>query len=124
MSDTKTTAGEMVTVRRMSPLGVLEIRREPMTEGVIPAVTKVIVGEIPEAFDEFSGTWVFMKKLIERRLETIRKQNDNFLLGERETALLRGQVMILKELAKTPETLKGREQRPQTDRPFLAGEEY
>jgi len=124
MSENIFNEGDIVTQRKLTPFGTIEIVREPLKISEAPASTPTVVGYIPEAFDENSGTWAFFKALLLRKIEVVRKQNDNFLLGERETAILRGELMILKELVKTPETLKGRESARKLTAQPLAGEEY
>ena len=89
-----------------------------------PVEVMVQVGQGDNVLEEHSPTWGFIKEFIAKRLAELRVQNNAVSLDEKETILIRGQIKMLKELAKLPDKLaKGRNTRPQTTR-LIAGEEY
>lgn len=58
--------------------------------------------------DPLSGTWLFIDGWAQDRLDAIRKKNDNPSLSERETAILRGKIKILKEISALPDKSAGK----------------
>ena len=72
---------------------------------------------VPAYFDENSQTWAAMKEMLESLLADTRKRNDSFRNTPDQTAAIRGEVKLLKQLLKIPEKVrKGRAKRPQTIR--------
>ena len=61
--------------------------------------------------DENSESWRYVKSWAEGELENLRKQNDSASLDDMKTAVIRGEIKILKKLIVLPETLLSRETR-------------
>ena len=60
--------------------------------------------------DELSGTWLFIKNWAEEELAIKRKLNDKPLDAEK-TAMLRGEIKVLKKVANLPDVLASRDSR-------------
>ena len=53
-------------------------------------------------FDEQSPTWIYILNYVTEELAKVRTQNDSLSNDELKTASLRGQIALLKKLAKLP----------------------
>ena len=56
-------------------------------------------------FNKNSGTWAYIKSWAEEELDKARKKNDISLTIEK-TAIIRGEIKILKKLISLPETIQ------------------
>lgn len=52
--------------------------------------------------DPYSGTWIYVRDYCKKRLEELRRDNDNPNLDDLSTAILRGRIQFAKEILDLP----------------------
>lgn len=101
---------------------MLQIEKKPEAEATRPEKTNFMAGgveesaSIPESFfnpcgmgslDPNSPTWWYIKSWAEESLRKSREKNDNINCDTTKTAVLRGEIKMLKELINLPNPRKG-----------------
>lgn len=76
-------------------------KKEPFTASLPSS------GEVKGSLDIYSPTWLFILKKAKTELEKARIKNDNPLLSEIQTAVLRGKIKELKKIIDLPDAGKG-----------------
>ena len=68
---------------------------------------QVIIGasEGNGELDEFSPTWIFIKKYLGEEVQRLRERNDSLALDADKTASIRGQIKAFSRLINLPEEL-------------------
>lgn len=94
------------------------------TEPVDTVISVINSGGDIGKLDEYSPTWLYIKKWAEEEIEFARRRNDSITNTEIKTAVIRGEIKELKKLISLPNTILSREYRlEKPNRPNQAGDE-
>jgi hypothetical protein len=83
-------------------------RHKPKMEPEEPKVLRDFEARLPDqpeiegVFDPRSSTWRFIEGWAKKKLQESREKNDNINRGIEQTAYLRGEIRILKEILSLP----------------------